>query len=96
MTIKVDMNEDLDAAAMEALRPKFEELSRSREDVELNLSAVRFIDSSGVGGIVFLYKRLSAGGVRLWLTGVNNQPRKLLEYVGLLPLAARDLEGAVL
>jgi hypothetical protein len=30
----------------------------------------------------------------LWLTGVNNQPRRLLEYVGLLPLAARDAEGA--
>jgi anti-sigma B factor antagonist len=95
MTIKVDMNEDLDAAAMETLRARFEELSRSREDIELNLASVRFIDSSGVGGIVFLYKRLAAAGLQLWLTGVNNQPRQVLEYVGLLPLMARRFERAV-
>jgi anti-anti-sigma factor len=86
--------EDLDAASMEELRPTFESLARNADDVELDLSAVRFIDSSGVGGIVFLYKRLRAAGYNLWLTGVSSQPRRLLEYVGLLSLTTRSLEGA--
>ena len=93
MTGLIEMKEDLDAAAMDVLRPTFESLAVSTDDVELDLSGVRFIDSSGVGGIVFLYKRLRAGGHNLWLTGVNNQPRRLLEYVGLLNLASRPAAG---
>ena len=89
MTISIDLKEDLDAAAMEELRPQFESLAASPGDVELDLSNVRFMDSSGVGGFVFLYKRLRASGHNLWLTGVNNQPRRLLAYVGLLDLASR-------
>ena len=92
MTVFVEMKDDLDAAAMESLRPRFEALAQSREDVEIDLSAVRFIDSSGVGGIVYLYKRLTAAGRRLVLTGANDQPRDLLDYVGVLSLASRPLE----
>ncbi len=92
MTVFVEMKDDLDAAAMESLRPRFEALAQSREDVEIDLSSVRFIDSSGVGGIVYLYKRLTAAGRRLVLTGANDQPRDLLDYVGVLSLASRPLE----
>ena len=91
MTVFVEMKDDLDAAAMEQLRTKFEALAASGEDVEIDLSSVRFIDSSGVGGIVFLYKRLTAAGQRLFLTGANDQPRDLLDYVGVLSLASRPL-----
>lgn len=94
MPVLLKLPEDLDAASMEELRPTFESLARSAEDIELDLSAVRFIDSSGVGGIVFLYKRLRAAGHNLWLTGVSSQPRRLLEYVGLLALATRPFEDA--
>ena len=93
MTVLIEMKDDLDAAAMDTLRPTFETLAMSTDDVELDLSGVRFIDSSGIGGIVFLYKRLRAAGHNLWLTGVNNQPRRLLEYVGLLGLASRPADG---
>lgn len=93
MSVLLELPEDLDAASMEELRSTFESLARNAGDVELDLSAVRFIDSSGVGGIVFLYKRLRAAGHSLWLTGVNSQPRSLLEYVGLLSLTTRPLEG---
>lgn len=89
MTISIDLKEDLDAAAMDELRPQFESLAAGNSDVELDLSNVRFMDSSGVGGFVFLYKRLRASGHNLWLTGVTNQPRRLLSYVGLLDLASR-------
>lgn len=94
MSVLLRLPEDLDAASMDELRPVLESLARRAEDVELDLAAVRFIDSSGVGGIVFLYKRLRAAGYNLWLTGVGNQPRRLLEYVGLLGLTTRPIEGA--
>ena len=92
MTVFVEMKDDLDAAAMEQLRARFEELAAGREDVEIDLSSVRFIDSSGVGGIVYLYKRLTAAGRRLVLTGASDQPRDLLDYVGVLSLASRSIE----
>lgn len=92
MTVFVEMKDDLDAAAMEQLRARFEELAAGREDVEIDLSSVRFIDSSGVGGIVYLYKRLTAAGCRLVLTGASDQPRDLLDYVGVLSLASRSIE----
>lgn len=94
MSVLLELPEDLDAAAMEGLRPTFEALARSADDVELDLSSVRFIDSSGVGGIVFLFKRLRASGHSLWLTHVGAQPRSLLAYVGLLPLTTRPIAGA--
>ncbi len=53
----------------------FEELAAANDDVALDVSKVTFIDSSGVGGLVFLYKRLNAKGCKLELSGLAGQPR---------------------
>jgi anti-anti-sigma factor len=46
-----------DALAAEKLRPEFDRLATSSSgDLTLDLSGVDFIDSSGIGAIVFLYK----------------------------------------
>ena len=89
MTISIELKEDLDAATMTDLKETIESLALSRSDVEFDISRVQFIDSSGIGGFVYLYKRLRANGHNLWLTGANNQPRRLLTYVGLLSLTER-------
>lgn len=77
MTVSFEIFEDMDAAGMRRLRADLERLAESEDDVELDLSRVDFIDSSGIGGIVFLYKRLRAGGHDLRLCRVRPQPRKL-------------------
>ncbi len=72
----------LDAAAAKALRPDLDELAQgARSDVVVDLSAVDFIDSSGIGAIVFLFKRLAARGHALRLRGVRGQPLRLMEFL---------------
>ncbi len=60
MTRKLRIQDDLDAGTMTTVRVLFEELAAANEDIALDVTNVSFIDSSGVGGLVFLYKRLNA------------------------------------
>jgi anti-anti-sigma factor len=80
---------DMDAAAMKIQRPVCEEIAGGEEDVAIDMSSVSFIDSSGVGAIVFLLKRLMANGHSLQLTGVKGQPLQLLTYLKLQELIVR-------
>lgn len=60
----------------------------------LDMTDVSFIDSSGVGAIVFLFKRIKAGGGDLALVNVHSQPHELLtllrvnEAITVNPLAS--------
>jgi anti-anti-sigma factor len=76
----------MDAAAMKAQRPMFEQLADCGEDVVIDMSEVEFIDSSGVGAIVFLYKRMLAANRTLKLQKLGGQPHQLLTYLRLADL----------
>lgn len=82
----VRIDGDMDAAAMKAQRPMFEELAECADDVVLDMSSVGFIDSSGVGAIVFLYKRMLASNRKLKLQKLGGQPHQLLTYLRLADL----------
>lgn len=71
----------LDAPGVTTLKRDFEMLAESASDVTLDLTKTDFLDSSGVGAIVFLYKRLFAGGYRLDIAGVDGQPLRLLKFL---------------
>lgn len=47
-------------------------------DVLVDMSAVDELDSSGIGALVFLYKRLKMESRDLGLLGVNGKPDELL------------------
>ena len=79
--IQLDIEGSLDALAVEILRPRFDELVESQLDVALNLSKTQFIDSSGIGAIVFLFKRLRSLNLKLSLVGVHGQPLELLKHL---------------
>ena len=55
-----------------------------------------FIDSSGIGAIVFLFKRLAARRARLVVTGLGGQPLQMFKLLRLdrsiptEPAAAED------
>ena len=71
-----------DAAAVAELRPRFDRIAESGSgDLILDFSNVDFVDSSGVGVVVFLYKRLAARGARLIVVGLRGHPRKLFELL---------------
>jgi len=71
----------LDALAVEIMRPRFNSLVQDQADVVLDLQQVNFIDSSGIGAIVFLFKRLRALDRNLRLQGVHGQPRELFQHL---------------
>lgn len=67
-------------------------------DLALDLSAVTFIDSSGLGAILGRYKRISQAQRRMTISGASPQVRRILELSGLLkiiPLTGPDEKTAV-
>ena len=70
----------LDADRVTSLRAELETLLENEPgSIILDLSQVDFLDSSGVGALAFLYKRLSADKRQLQLKQVNGQPLALLK-----------------
>lgn len=69
-----------DAQTVSALEEDFQALiDENKGRIVLDLSTVDFMDSSGIGSIVFLYKRLKAQNRELVLDGVNGQPARLIQ-----------------
>ena len=77
-TCVMTLDGDLDAAACEELTPAVEQMPGAWSRVVLDLTGVGYMDSSGVGLLVFLYKRLPHHQVSLHLICGEGQPRALL------------------
>jgi serine/threonine-protein kinase RsbW len=74
----------LDAHTVAELRPALETLvADNPRRVIVDLSALRLIDSSGVGAIVSLYKRVRAGGGQVSVTGMRDQPLAIFKLMRL-------------
>lgn len=78
----VTLKGPFDIESVADCRPELEALSeRSESGVILSMSGVTFLDSSGVGALVFLFKRLNARKARLHLVGLTGQPLKLIRLL---------------
>lgn len=77
----ISLSGDFDVSSVGHVRNLFEDLAVNGSDVIVDLSDVRFIDSSGIGALVFLYKRLVAQQHVMVLIGVQGQPRELLDIL---------------
>ncbi len=74
----------LDAVTAPELRPTLDALvAERRRRVVVDLSALRLIDSSGVGAIVSLYKRVRANGGGLSVIGLRDQPLAIFRLLRL-------------
>ncbi len=74
----------LDAGHVPSLRSDFERLATATDDVVVDMARTEVIDGSGVGAMVFAFKRLAANGRRLTIRNVSGQPLDLLHSAGLL------------
>jgi anti-anti-sigma factor len=86
MSQKVEISDDLDAAYVSRVRPFIERLAGADEDVILDLAKVEFVDSSGLGALVFLHKRLVSNGHKLKVVGLRGQPLQLFTNLHLVPV----------
>lgn len=60
-----------------------EQLTQGRRQLLLDLSAVRFMDSSGIGAVVAVLKRVSEAGGRLKICRVNPRVSDVLSVTRL-------------
>ncbi len=73
---------ELDALSVADLRPTLDKLvAEGHRSVVVDLSALRMIDSSGVGSIVSLYKRIRAAGGQVVVRGAREQPLAILKLL---------------
>ena len=75
---------ELDALSSPELRPLLDRIvADERRAVTVDLSELRLIDSSGVGALVSLYKRVRAHGGKVLFTGVTAQPLVIFKLLRL-------------
>jgi len=80
----------LDAVSVSDLRGEIDKVVGARpKAVEVDLSQLRMIDSSGVGALVSLYKRVRAQGGNVVLKGVRDQPLAIFQLLQLDRLMLR-------
>ncbi len=74
----------LDAATAPDLRAVIDQIvEEGRRNITLDLSTLRLIDSSGVGVIVSLFKRVRANGGQVRIVGLRDQPRAIFRLLRL-------------
>jgi anti-sigma B factor antagonist len=75
---------ELDALSAAELRPLLDQLVEDgRRHVTVDLSELRLIDSSGIGALVSLYKRVRGSGGQVAFTGVTAQPLVIFKLLRL-------------
>jgi anti-sigma B factor antagonist len=75
---------ELDALSAGELRPLLDRVvEEGRRDVTVDLSQLRLVDSSGVGALVSLYKRVRACGGQVQFVNVTAQPLVIFKLLRL-------------
>jgi anti-sigma B factor antagonist len=75
---------EFDATTVSEVRSTFDEVVAEKPArVRLDLSALRLLDSSGVGAIVSLFKRVRAGGGQFEVANVRGQPLEIFRVLRL-------------
>src|SRR5690349_16410187 len=74
----------LDAMTVPEFRPTMDRIASGPWiEIEVDVSGLDLIDSSGVAVIVSLFKRLRARGGQLGVSGLTKQPRRIFELLHL-------------
>jgi anti-anti-sigma factor len=77
----IKLNGNFDADTVNDMKDDIESYSKLSTHIVFDLEHVPFIDSSGIGAIVYLYKRMSAKGFSVSVTGLSQQPLELFQLL---------------
>jgi len=70
---------EMDALGCSQIRPNLEQITQQNQShIIIDINNVNFIDSSGIGAIVFLFKRLKEQSRTMEIIGVQGQPKELM------------------
>ena len=91
----ISIKGDFDSETAKEARDLFEDfIANDVRDFTIDFNKIFFLDSSGIGAIVFLYKRLRAQKRLLVIRNVWGQPQSLLEILRIgnsIPVMPRSL-----
>ena len=77
--LMIKLSGEMDAQGCSEIRPELEKITEQKQPhVVVDISSVSFIDSSGIGAIVFLFKRLKEQSRTMEIVGVQGQPKELM------------------
>lgn len=94
--IKVFIEGEIDTFTAPKLREKLESINIAPNDfIELDLSKVVYIDSTGLGVIVALYKKITRENGDLKLVGLSSRLKRLFTITGLSELITIEVEVKV-
>jgi anti-sigma B factor antagonist len=83
-TVTLNITGELDAVSVPDLRPALDDLiSKGHKKIVVDLKGLRLIDSSGVGAIVYLFRRVKGGGGSVVVRGASDQPLAILRLLKL-------------
>jgi anti-sigma B factor antagonist len=83
-TVTLKISGELDALTVAEIRTELDQIvAEGGERVVVDLSGLRLVDSSGVGAIVSLFKRVRAEGRQFEVTGVQGQPLQIFQVLRL-------------
>ncbi len=82
-TLMIEFFGDLDAKGCRQAQHQIDEVIHSddHKEVEINLQHVQFLDSSGIGAIVYLYKRLVERERSMCIENVSGQPLEIMSLL---------------
>ena len=81
---RLELHGALDALTAPDIRPIFDKIvADGRKKVTVDIEKVTMIDSSGVGAIVSLFKRVKAEGGQVLVVGAKDQPLAVLKLLKL-------------
>ena len=80
----ITLQGEIDLAASDPLRAMFATAARQVAEVEVDMSAVTFLDSIGIGALVGGRNAALAHGCTFVVTGPSEPVRQVLEVSGLL------------
>ena len=77
----IKLQGDFSADVVKVMTDDIEAYSKLSTNIIFDLAQVNFIDSSGIGAIVFLYKRMTAKGFTVAVSGLTQQPLELFQML---------------
>ncbi len=81
VTIVVVHEKTIDARNAQAVKTRIQGMLQPSMKLVLDLSAVEFLDSSGLGILLSCLRQLTSSGGQMKLTGVSKPVRAILELV---------------
>ncbi|CEO39473.1 anti-sigma factor antagonist [Photobacterium kishitanii] len=81
-TIVLSINGDMDAAGCQNIQSTIDDvISKPHPHIDVDMENVAFLDSSGIGALVYLYKRLTEKQHSMRIKNAHGQPLSLLKLL---------------